>query len=452
MAAEGTRGKPGSTCDPRSVSAPVIERAPLPLLEVQGSAHTVVYVNSAFCSLMGKTRDELVGHPFAGIVPRGDACVAILDRIYVTGEAKTHAQQGDSASDSACWLYAMWPTLVPDERPRGVIIQLTKVPRFSESAGAVTEALLIAGLRQHELNEAAETLNAQLNSEISERKLAEAALHEAKDRLADQAGELERLVTVRTEKLRETVGELEAFSYSVAHDMRAPLRAMQGFARILLDEHGTRLDAVAHTYLERIASSALRMDTLIRDVMNYTQVLRADARLTPVDLGRLVRDVMAAYAVWQAPGADVQIEGTLPVVLGHERFLTQCISNLLDNATKFVASGLTPRVRIRAEDRASDRDDSPSGCETSADVDYGGDPMVRVSFEDNGIGIATKDHDRIFRMFERIHPADEFEGTGIGLTIARKAVERLGGRIGFQSRDGAGSTFWLELKKAPDSP
>jgi len=121
----------------------------------------------------------------------------------------------------------------------------------------VNEALLIAGLHQHELREIAERLAAQLQEEIAERKVAQAALQAAKDRLADHAGELERVVAERTEKLRETVEELEAFSYSVAHDMRAPLRGMQGFARILLDDHAGQLGAEAHNYLERIGSGGL---------------------------------------------------------------------------------------------------------------------------------------------------------------------------------------------------
>jgi len=137
------------------------------------------------------------------------------------------------------------------------------------------------------------------------------------------------VVAERTEKLRETVEELEAFSYSVAHDMRAPLRGMQGFARILLDDHAGQLGAEAHNYLERIASSVLRMDLLIQDVLNYTQMLRVDARLTGVDLDRLARDILATYPDWQPPKATIQIVGTLPMVLGHPALLTQCISNLL---------------------------------------------------------------------------------------------------------------------------
>lgn len=262
--------------------------------------------------------------------------------------------------------------------------------------------------------------------DIEERKRAEEALRDARDRLEAQAGELERRVADRTARLRETIGDLEAFSYSVAHDMRAPLRGMQGFARLLLDEHAAGLNAEARGYLERIASSAARMDMLIQDVLNYTRVLRTETPLGPVDLNRLVHHLNGTYPVWQAPAAQILIEGEFPSVLGHEGFLTQCISNLVSNGIKFVAPGMTPRLRIWAETRG---------------------PNVLLWVEDNGIGIAPKDHDRIFRMFERLNPFGQYEGTGIGLTIVRKAAERMGGRVGFESELGKGSRFWLELHK-----
>ena len=339
--------------------------------------------------------------------------------------------------------------------PARVVNQSTKTTNFRRNATAINEALLIGALHQHELTEVAEKLNEQLQREIAERKLAEAALQQAKDRLAGQAGELERLVAERTEKLRETIGELEAFSYSVAHDMRAPLRGMQGFATILLEEHAGQLDAVAHSYLERIARSAVRMDALIEDVLDYTRVLRGDARLTSVDLDRLARDIIATYPDWQTSKADIQIIGTLPLVLGHEGFLTQCVSNLLSNAVKFVAPGITPRVRIWAEDRPTPDQTSRhtnNGNGNGSGGRAGGGPMVRVWFENNGIGIAEEDHDRVFRMFERVNSTTDFPGTGIGLTIVRKAVERMGGRIDFQSEPGKGSKFWVELKKGRKTP
>ncbi len=433
---------------PGERSAPTFDCVPLPVVQVEESAYIVTQVNPAFCQLLGKSREELVGVPFASIVPDGAAGQSTLDYVHRSREPfpPVHENQADPPPDH--WLYALWPARHADDHPVGVIIQLTPNASFQRDARAVTEALLISGLHQHELTTTAVDLNTLLGQEISERKLTEVALQAANVRLADQAGELERLVAERTEKLRETVADLEAFSYSVAHDLRAPLRSMQGFARILLKDHAGGLDVTAHNYLERIARSAARMDLLIMDVLNYTRVLRSEALLVPVDLDKLVRDIITTYPDWQLPQAIIQIDGTLPRVLGHEGFLTQCVSNILSNAVKFVAPGVTPRVRIRAETRSASvpppaaNGNPPTRSEPE-------EPYVRVWFADNGIGIAPRDRDRVFRMLERINPADKFEGTGIGLTIVRKALQRLGGQVDFESVPGQGSRFWIELKAAP---
>ncbi|MDB6095677.1 MAG: hypothetical protein JWM32_3239 [Verrucomicrobia bacterium] len=296
-----------------------------------------------------------------------------------------------------------------------------------KDAAVANESLLIAGLHQQELTFAAEALSTRLQVEIEERKAAEAALQQAKDRLSNQALELEHLVAARTAELRETTRELEAFSYSVAHDMREPLRGMRGYAEILLAEHGAMLNPTGKAYLERIVQSASRMDMLIQDVLAYTKVLHADAMLTPIDLNRLTRDVIAIYPEWQEPLAEIEIVGVLPTVLGHEALLTQCITNLLSNAVKFMDPGVVPRIQIRGEAKP--------------------DARQRVWFENNGIGIAPKDRDRVFGMFVRLNSKTEFGGTGIGLTIVRRAIERMGGRIDFESEPGQGSRFWIELKE-----
>lgn len=258
--------------------------------------------------------------------------------------------------------------------------------------------------------------NSALQSEIAERRLVEAALQEAN-----------RLKSERTAELHEMVQELESFSYSIAHDMRAPLRAMQGFSHILRSEHASRLDADGLEYLRRIGSSATRLDQLIQDVLSYTKILRATTPVQPLDLDRLARDMIATYPDWQPPRADVFIDGSLPVVSGNEAFLTQCFSNLVGNAVKFQPAGGHPRVRIWSEP-----------CEGE----------VRVWIEDNGIGIAPENHRRIFGLFEQVNAPSEYEGTGVGLTIVRKAVERMNGRYGFESALGQGSRFWFQLKKA----
>jgi PAS domain S-box-containing protein len=261
--------------------------------------------------------------------------------------------------------------------------------------------------------------------DITDRKRVEGALHQAKDQLADQATKLEELVVQRTAKLQETVGELQAFSYSVSHDMRAPLRSMQGFAQILVNDYGSKLDERGVDHLQRIIRSALRLDHLIQDVLSYSKVLHARGPLGPVDLDGLMRDIIATYPNGQK--AEFHIQGKLPTVLGNEAFLTQCFSNLLANASKFVAPGATPSVEIAAEER--------------------GQGMVRVWIKDNGVGIAAENHERVFRMFERINLATEYEGTGIGLTIVRKAAERMGAQVGFESELGKGSRFWIQIEK-----
>ena len=262
---------------------------------------------------------------------------------------------------------------------------------------------------------------------ITERRRAEEALLRAKDQIGRHALELEQMVMERTGELRETIGELEGFSYSVSHDMRAPLRAMQSYAQYLVDEYGNKLDEQGVNYLQQIMRSAVRLDRLIQDVLSYTRILHAKLPIVPVDLDRLVRDIIDAFPNGQPIKPEIQIKGTLPKVMGNEALLAQCVSNLLSNGTKFVAPGTTPRVEVSAE-----------AVE---------DGSIRIWFKDNGIGIAPENHTRIFRLFERIHPNAEYEGTGIGLTIVRKATERMGAQIGFESELGKGSNFWIQLKK-----
>lgn len=261
--------------------------------------------------------------------------------------------------------------------------------------------------------------------DITERKHVSNALRAAKDELAGQAVKLEQLVAERTARLQEMVAELQAFSYTVSHDLRAPLRSMQGFAQLLVDDFGGKLDARGLDYLHRIIRSGHRLDRLIKDVLSYSTVLHSRGALQPVDLDRLVRDIIATYP--NDRKAEIHIQGQLPTIRGNEAFLTQCFGNLLTNAAKFVAPGITPRIELGAEDREP--------------------KMIRVWITDNGIGIAAENQQRVFRMFERINLASEYEGTGIGLTIVRKAAERMGAQVGFESELGKGSRFWIQFQK-----
>lgn len=260
--------------------------------------------------------------------------------------------------------------------------------------------------------------------DISARKHTERALEAANIAIIRHAAELEERVADRTARLRETIGELEKFSYSVAHDMRAPLRAMSGFAEILMEDFGRNLPPEARAHVGYITAAAARMDLMIQDVLTYTVMLQTDIRLSVVDLDVLTRQVLQTYPQLKRPDVKIEIEGLLPKVLGHPAAISQCLSNVLTNAVKFVAAGARPQVKIRALDRPS---------------------HLRVWIEDNGIGIDPKDHKRIFEMFERV--SNDYEGTGIGLAIVRKSIERLRGSVGVESELGRGSKFWLDFMR-----
>jgi signal transduction histidine kinase len=412
--------------DLSSLCLSITEHAPLPIATVEGASHMVRYVNPAFCRLIDKRAEQLVGKPFREMLPEKDECVTLLDRVFRTGKPESHTEQEHSKPHPVFWSYTMWPVLA-GERPVGVMIQVTETAQFHEKTLAMNEALMLGSVRQHELTEAADTSNVQLQKEITERKQAEEALRQAQTQLANRAVQLERLVAERTARLQETVGELEAFSYSIAHDMRAPLRAMTAFARLVQTEHGEQLDETGKEYLGRVVAAAQRLDRLIMDVLSYSSASRRKLDMQPVDLEKLLEEAIRNQPEFQLPHAEIQIQTPLPKVIAHEPSLMQCVNNLFSNAVKFVLPGIVPKVTAHSELVGQD---------------------VRLWFEDNGIGISPADKERIFSLFGRLNPASEFEGTGIGLAIVRKAVERMGGKFGVESEPGQGSRFWIQLKKS----
>lgn len=265
--------------------------------------------------------------------------------------------------------------------------------------------------------------------DVTERKRNEEQLQAARAQLQERTDELEIRVAERTASLKETIGVLEAFSYSIVHDMRAPLRSMQGFTEILMQEHLGELSPDARHYLERIGTSARRMDRLIQDVLTFSRAAREDLALQPVDAGRLLRDILETYPDLHARREAIHIEGALPTVMGNEAALTQCFSNLLTNALRFAEPSRPVQIRIWAEEQGE---------------------QARLYFQDNGVGIPAELHTRIFELFQRA--SETGEGTGIGLPIVKRSVERMGGRVGVTSTPGNGSTFWLEVNLAERGP
>jgi two-component system sensor histidine kinase/response regulator len=233
-------------------------------------------------------------------------------------------------------------------------------------------------------------------------------------------------LTTRAEELRQTIGELEAFSYSVSHDMKGPLRAMQLYVKILEEDYGEQLPTDARGIVQRIGASAGRLEKLITDVLSYSRMTLEPISKQVVELEALITEIIDHDSDLQPPRAVVIMERPLPKVIGHEASLTQCVSNLLCNAVKFVAPGTQPVVRIRAQDLDGD---------------------VRIWFEDNGIGISPEEQGRIFEPFQRSSIAGRYEGNGLGLAIVRKAIAKLSGQFGVESELGKGSRFWIQLPR-----
>lgn len=221
------------------------------------------------------------------------------------------------------------------------------------------------------------------------------------------------------------INELHAVTYSIAHDLRAPLRHIHGFSQFLLksatDEHCKK-------YVQRIMAASEGMDDMIKDLLDYSRLVLEDIQRAPVPLASVLARITAAMGdELRQRGARLEIKEPLPSVVGHETLLFQAISNLLSNAIKFVAANVKPHILVRAETRGD---------------------RVRLWVEDNGIGIAPEHQERIFGVFQRLNKAEDYPGTGIGLAIVRRALERMKGRAGVQSQPGRGSRFWIELEKA----
>jgi PAS domain S-box-containing protein len=352
---------------------------------------TITSWNTGAEQIFGYTAEEVVGKSITILIPseRRDEEFQILDRIR-----------------------------------RGKRVHHYETVRRRKNGSMVDVSLSISPIK----NSKGEVIGAsKIARDITKRKATERALADVKEQLVLANEDLEKQVEDRTASLQKAMEQMEEFSYSVSHDLRAPVRAMQGYARVLAEDYGDRLDEQAREYLDRIIRGGTRMDRLIQDVLTYSRLSRREMPLQPVSLEKLVREIIQQYPEMQPPRAEIAISGPLMSVQGHEPSLTQAISNLLNNAIKFIPHDVTPRVRVRTERR---------------------NQRVRLWIEDNGIGIKPEYQHRLFGMFERVHPETKYEGTGIGLAIVRKAVERMGGLVGIESDGLTGSNFWIELPAA----
>jgi PAS domain S-box-containing protein len=250
--------------------------------------------------------------------------------------------------------------------------------------------------------------------DITERKMTEVQIRTLNQKLQAHVNE----VTAINQ-------ELETFSYSISHDLRAPLRSMQGFAQMLAAEYGHLLPEPGQEFTNRIVDSARQMDQLLRDLLEYSRLSQSEIKNQPVDPELMVNEVLDSLrSEIHDKHAEIEVQHPLASLVAHASTLKQILTNLIANALKFVEPGKTPHIRIFTE--------AHNGT-------------VRLWVEDNGIGISSDQHDKIFGLFQRLHTAEAYPGTGIGLAIVRKSAQRMGGRSGVESTPGKGSRFWLEL-------
>jgi len=236
---------------------------------------------------------------------------------------------------------------------------------------------------------------------------------------------LEQRVQERTVKLQAMVEEMEAFSYSVSHDLRAPLRVLAGYAEAVREDYAEKLPEEGHRLLGKISEAARRMDRLTQDLLAYTRITQGDFTLERVDLDEVADGVIESYPTLQEARKHIKIRKPLGCCLGHAPSLAQCLSNLLENAVKFAKPGHAPEVEVFTAMHGS---------------------KIRLSVLDHGVGIHPRDSARIFGLFERA--SGDAPGTGIGLAIVKKGAERMKGKAGLNSIRGVKTEFWIELESS----
>jgi PAS domain S-box-containing protein len=343
----------------------------------------ITYVNDKFCTISQYARAELLGQDHR-LINSGHHPKEFIGQLWatITRGQVWHGEIKNQARDHS--FYWVDTTIVP----------------FLDDAGKPRQYVAI-------------------RTDITERKRAE-------EEIRGWNAELEQRVVQRTAELEAANRELEAFSYSISHDLRAPLRAINGFAGIVLEDFSAQLPAEGRHYLERVRNGGQRMGELIDDLLAFARLSRQPVNRRPVDMTRLVHETVAELGP-AAQGRAIEWRvGALPACPGDPVLLKQVWLNLLGNAVKY------------------SRDRQPALLEAGSTRTNG---ATTYFVRDNGVGFDMQYAGKLFGVFQRLHRADEFEGTGVGLAIVQRIVHRHGGRVWANAEVGRGATFYFTLEE-----
>jgi PAS domain S-box-containing protein len=366
--------------DSRDFAQELIEAIPCPVF-YKGLDGRYLGCNKAFVEYLGRRRDEIVGHTTYDVAPKG-----LADR-YAAADAALFAQTGTQIYE----VKVQWA----DGSLRDVVMHKAT---FARADGTVCGLIGVI-------------------TDITDRKRAEEQVHRLKD-------ELEQRVAQRTAQLEATNKELEEFSYSMSHDMRAPLRALDGFSKMLLERHSAGLDDEGKRLLKVLRSSARQQGRLVDDILHFLALGRRKVKCGAIDMARLASDIVAELQE-AAPERQMRLEiGELPPAWGDSGMIRIALQNLLSNAVKYSKSDSKVIIEL-------------GGVSQEEENAY--------SVTDHGVGFDMRYAHKLFRIFERVHPMGQYEGSGIGLAIVKRVVERHGGRVWAEGRVGEGASFHFTL-------
>ena len=311
---------------------------------------------------------------------------------------------------------------------RGVVSYMG-IPLF-DASGAALGILAVLNDRPMESSELARSLLTILASRAAtemERQQSEEEIRRLLARVQEDAAELKKRVAERTVQLKAANAELKAFAYSVSHDLKAPLRGIDGYSRLLLEDYAPKLDENGRFFVHTIRKATAQMALLIDDLLAYSRLERRAMKAGSIQLHPFVEALLANYSVEvQSRGVTLKVSVPETTVQADTDGLAMALRNLIENALKFTRNTPAPAIEI-------------GGRETER--------SCILWVKDNGIGFDMRYHDRIFEIFQRLQRAEEYPGTGIGLAMVRKSMERMGGRVWAESKPGEGAAFYLEVPR-----